>query len=102
MNKDELMKLEGVTSEIADAVLKAYEGYVPHDRFNEVNEAKKTAEAAVVERDKQIALLKKDPDATEGSPLPAILFQADIPLRLLRYGVAWLSLIEKKNSLEMA
>lgn len=65
MNKDELMKLEGVTSEIADAVLKAYEGYVPHDRFNEVNEAKKTAEAAVVERDKQIALLKKDPDATE-------------------------------------
>lgn len=50
MNKDELMKLEGVTSEIADAVLKAYEGYVPHDRFNEVNEVKKTAEAAVAER----------------------------------------------------
>lgn len=65
MKKDDLMKIEGMTSEMADAVLKEFDGYVPHDRFNEVNEAKKKAEAAVEERDKQIATLKKDPEATE-------------------------------------
>ncbi len=49
----------GLTEEQADKVLKGYEGYVSHDRFNEVNEAKKKAEATIAERDKQLKDLQK-------------------------------------------
>lgn len=58
MNKEKLLEL-GLTEEQAKAVLEGFKGYVPPERFNEVNEAKKNAEALVSERDKQIEGLKK-------------------------------------------
>ena len=58
MTKEELMAL-GLTEEQAAKVLEGYKGYVPKTRFDEVNEAKKKAEAIVAERDKQLEALKK-------------------------------------------
>ncbi len=58
MTKEELMAL-GLTEEQAGKVLEGYKGYVPKSRFDEVNEAKKKAEAIVAERDKQLEALKK-------------------------------------------
>lgn len=77
MKKEDLMKIEGMTDTMADAVIKEFDGYVPHDRFNEVNEAKKKAEDALAERDKQIADLKKDPEATEALKATIKQLQAD-------------------------
>ena len=60
MKKEELLKkVEGLADDMADKVLKAFEGYVPKTRFDEVNEAKKNAESLVRERDTQIEKLKK-------------------------------------------
>ena len=60
--KKEDFTAAGVTEELAQklAELSAEElkGYVPKERFNEVNEAKKNAEALVKERDGQIETLK--------------------------------------------
>lgn len=58
MTKEELIAL-GLTDEQAGKVLDGYKGYVPKTRFDEVNEAKKTAESQLVERDKQLETLKK-------------------------------------------
>lgn len=58
MNKEKLLEL-GLTEEQATKVLEGFKGYVPSERFNEVNEAKKTAEAMIAEREKQINDLKK-------------------------------------------
>ena len=58
MTKEELKEL-GLSDEQADKVLKGYDGYVPKERFNSVNEAKKKAEQEVADRDKQIEELKK-------------------------------------------
>lgn len=59
MTKDELKAL-GLTDEQADKVLDGYKGYVPKARFDEVNEAKKNAEALVKERGGQIEKLKTE------------------------------------------
>ena len=59
MKKEELLKkVEGLSEELADKIVAAYAGYVPKARFDEVNEAKKNAEALVKERDTQIETLK--------------------------------------------
>lgn len=58
MNKEKLLSL-GLTEDQATAILEAFKGYVPPERFNEVNEAKKRAEELVSEREKQIDSLKK-------------------------------------------
>ena len=58
MTKEELMAL-GLTEEQAVKVLEGYKGYVPKTRFDEVNEAKKRAEAVIAERDKQLDALQK-------------------------------------------
>lgn len=58
MNKEKLLSL-GLNEEQATAILEAFKGYVPSERFNEVNEAKKRAEELVTEREKQIDSLKK-------------------------------------------
>lgn len=58
MNKEKLLSL-GLTEEQATAILEAFKGYIPPERFNEVNEAKKRAEELVSEREKQIESLKK-------------------------------------------
>lgn len=59
MTKEALIAL-GLTEEQAGKVLEGYTGYVPKSRFDEVNEAKKKAEANVKERDKQLEELKKN------------------------------------------
>ena len=63
MKKEELMKIEGMTDAIAEKVagLSAEElkGYIPKTRFDEVNEAKKNAEALIKARDAQLEDLKK-------------------------------------------
>lgn len=59
----DLLKGLGLTDElitkIVEGVENHYKGWVPKARFDEVNEAKKQAEAALQERDKQLAELKK-------------------------------------------
>ena len=65
MKKDDLMKIEGMTEVVADKVIEAYKDYIPKSRFDEVNEAKKNAEALVNERDEQIAKLKQFEGATD-------------------------------------
>lgn len=56
--KEKLIAL-GFSEEQVVKVLDLFKGYVPPERFNEVNEAKKNAENAISERDKQLAELKK-------------------------------------------
>lgn len=58
MKKEDLLKIEGMTDAIADEVLKAFNGYLPKSRFDEVNEAKKQAE-------KMIEDLKKSEGTTD-------------------------------------
>lgn len=65
MKKDDLLKIDGMTEELADAVIDAYKGYIPKSRFDEVNEAKKAVEALIVERDNQIAELKKSENVND-------------------------------------
>lgn len=59
----ELLKAQGLTEAQINAIVEGvenhYKGWVPKARFDEVNEAKKQAEAAIQERDKQLAELKK-------------------------------------------
>lgn len=68
MRKEELMKIEGMTEALADKLAAAsaeeLKGFIPKSRFDEVNEAKKNAEALIKERDKQLEELKKSaPDS---------------------------------------
>ena len=63
MKKEDLMKIEGMTdnlaTKIAEVSAEELKGYIPKTRFDEVNEAKKNAEALVKERDKQLEDVKK-------------------------------------------
>lgn len=63
MTKDELIKL-GLSEELADKVASLHKSeldgkYIPKQRFDEVNNAKKALEETVKERDKQLDDLKK-------------------------------------------
>ena len=61
MKKEELVKLgldEETAEKIANASAEELRGFVPKSRFDEVNNAKKTAEDTVKERDQQIESLK--------------------------------------------
>lgn len=61
MKKEELVKLgldEATAEKVAAASAEELKGFIPKARFDEVNEAKKTAEATVKERDQQIEGLK--------------------------------------------
>ena len=63
MKKEEIIAL-GIDAEVAEKIVNmaAEEikgAYVPKSRFDEVNEAKKNAEALVIERDGQLEELKK-------------------------------------------
>lgn len=66
MKKEELVEL-GLTEELADKVVEKYGNMIPKERFDEVNEKAKAAEAQVKERDKQIDTLKKS--ATDNADL---------------------------------
>lgn len=63
MKKEDLMKIEGMTDDLATKVAEAsaeeLKEFIPKSRFDEVNEAKKNAEALVKERDKQLEDVKK-------------------------------------------
>ena len=63
MKKEDLMKIDGMTEELATKIAETsaeeLKGYIPKTRFDEVNEAKKNAEALVKERDKQLEDVKK-------------------------------------------
>ena len=63
MKKEDLMKIEGMTEELANIIsqqsAEELKGYIPKTRFDEVNEAKKNAESLVKERDKQLEDVKK-------------------------------------------
>ena len=63
MKKEDLMKIEDMNEELATKIAEAsaeeLKGYIPKSRFDEVNEAKKNAEALVKERDKQLEDVKK-------------------------------------------
>ena len=61
MKKDELMKLgldEATAEKVAAASTEELKGFIPKERFDEVNRAKKHAEEALAERDGQIESLK--------------------------------------------
>ena len=57
------MQIEGMTEELATKIAEQsaeeLKGYVPKTRYDEVNDAKKNAEALVKERDKQLEEVKK-------------------------------------------
>ena len=63
MKKEDLMKIEGMTDDIAAKAVELFadelKNFIPKTRFDEVNEAKKNAEALVKERDKQLEDVKK-------------------------------------------
>lgn len=61
MKKEELVKLgldEETAEKVANASAEELKGFVPKSRFDEVNNAKKTVEDTVKERDQQIESLK--------------------------------------------
>ena len=69
MRKEDLMKMEGMTEALAEAIVKAHKeelnGFVPKSRLDEATEAKKNAEALLKERDKQLEDLKKSAGSSE-------------------------------------
>ena len=58
MKKEELLEL-GLSEEHAAKVIEKYGNLIPKSRFDEVNEAKKQAEAKIAEMNEQIETLKK-------------------------------------------
>ena len=61
MKKEEIVALgvdEELAQKVADASAEELKGFIPKSRFDEVNEAKKNAEALVKERDAQLETLK--------------------------------------------
>ncbi len=62
MEKEKLIEL-GLTEEHADKVIAEHkaqlEGYIPKNRFDEVNNAKKQLEKAIADRDTQLKTLKE-------------------------------------------
>lgn len=68
MKKEEIVALgieEELAQKIADMSAEELKGFIPKTRFDEVNEAKKTAEALVKERDGQLEELKKSAGNSE-------------------------------------
>lgn len=68
MKKEEIVALgvdEEIAQKIAEASAEELKGYIPKTRFDEVNEAKKNAEALVKERDGQLETLKKSAGNSE-------------------------------------
>lgn len=63
MKKEDLLKVEGMTEELAKKIAsqsaEELKNYVPKTQFEEESEAKKKAESLVKERDKQLEEVKK-------------------------------------------
>ena len=84
MNKEQLQAL-GLSDEQVTKILEGYKGFVPPSRFNEVNEAKKSAEQQLAERDKQLADLKKNLAANEEANKQIEALQAENKAAKERY-----------------
>lgn len=68
MRKEDIVAMgvaEDIAEKIAAASAEELKGFIPKSRFDEVNEAKKNAEALVRERDGQLGELKKTAGASE-------------------------------------
>ncbi len=62
MKKEDLMKLglnDETAQKVADAISEEMKGYIPKNRFDEINESNKTLKAQIADRDKQLDELKK-------------------------------------------
>lgn len=68
MKKEDIVAMgvaEDIAEKIAAASAEELKGFIPKSRFDEVNEAKKNAEALVKERDSQLTELKKVAGASD-------------------------------------
>lgn len=68
MKKEEIVALgvaEDIAQKLVDMSTEEMKGFIPKSRFDEVNEAKKNAEALVKERDGQLETLKKSTGDSE-------------------------------------
>lgn len=80
MKKEDFVKLgidEETAKKLEKASLEELEGFIPKARFDEVNTAKKTAEALVKERDAQIEEVKKSVGDNEELKKQIETLQAD-------------------------
>lgn len=69
MKKEDLLTIglsEDLAEKVATMSAEELKGFIPKTRFDEVNEAKKNAEALLKERDTQIATLSKNSELTDG------------------------------------
>ena len=80
MKKEDFVKL-GIDEELAkkceEASMEELKGFIPKSRFDEVNNAKNTAEALVKERDEQIETLKNSTGDVTALKQQIETFQAD-------------------------
>lgn len=68
MNKEQFVALgltEDMATKAAEASQDELKGFIPKNRFDEVNEAKKQADKDLKDRDTQLETLKKDAGASE-------------------------------------
>lgn len=76
-----LLEGKGLSEEVINSIVEGvevnYKGYVPHHRFEEVNTAKKAAEDALKDRDKQLEDLKKSTGDAEALKQQIAQLQAD-------------------------
>ncbi len=100
MKKEDLIAL-GLSEEHADKVLEGYKGYVPKSRFDEVNEAKKTAENQIAERDKQLEDLKKKNGDAEALRAEITKLQGENKAAADKYA-ADLKAMQINNAVDMA
>lgn len=80
MKKEELLKLgldEETAERVANASTEELKSYVPKSRFDEVNTAKKTAEDAVKDRDRQIETLRTSAGTVDDLKNQIATLQAD-------------------------
>lgn len=80
MTKEELIALglsEELATKAAAASAEELKGFIPKARFDEVNAAKKTADDALKERDKQLETLKADAGTSEALKTQIATLQAE-------------------------
>ena len=103
MKKEEIVALgieEEVAQKIVDMSAKEIDGnYVPKERFNELNEAKKNAEALVKERDKQLEDLKKSTGDAEALQKQIETLQEENKVAAKKYADD-LTQMQKDNAIE--
>lgn len=100
MNREQL-QAAGLSDEQITAVLEGFKGFVPPSRFNEVNEAKKQAEALIKERDKQLEDLKSNLGSQEDLGKQIEALQMENKAAKEQYEKA-LNDVKRDNAIEMA